>query len=671
MKNKIVAFISFVVILICCIIPAHAENDANSNEYNVVIAMDSSGSLKETDPNNYRLSAVNLFIQMLANDNNKLGCLSFSTNTLGQKSLTSITQREEKQEIYDTLKATAEKEVQKNGWTNIGSALQSAVNDIRVNGDKNLKSVILLLSDGNTELPSDKETQASLDAKADAVQTARDNNIAIYSVCLNANGEADKKEMEQISNATGGKFIEITKAEDLKDALTSFYSLIYGTDVQTIVDNTFDSKGSTVVPFEVPGTGVDEINIIIYGKAKDIVITKPDKSIVKCDVIESETFSFLKISDILSGEWTVSLSGVPGDKIKVDLLFNTDLSIFTNIKPNQNYFNPDDVITIEAQLKSNNENTNSDNSTKGFTAILRLRDIYGEIVEEIPMTEKDGLFFIEKQIAKGTYKYSVLVEGYNINKESEIKGPITVSNDIDSQEKLANTPPVPVEDPVDIKLNLWPFKDNSFTFDVSGIATDDQDEPLEYRIDSSSFIEGEDYTFDGTTISMSDFSLSKGEFLINAYDKFGESCQVTLRIATRNIGLMTVIILGVAALLAVALIVLIIFRNKILFFNGVLTVTSQQTWQTYIEEYPGKGQYKLYRFAGLDDIGLDYRKTYFQATGGKHIFLCTNKPILYGGVKTTKKLRMENGIQYCISLPTKNGEVMPSIIVQFDSKKNN
>lgn len=666
--KKVLSVLTLLVMVCTMLVPAFAVGSEHANGYNVIIAMDASGSLKETDPNNYRLNAVNLFIHLLSNDNNKLGCLSFSTYTLGQSKLNSITQTGDKEAIYDTLKTTAEREVPKNGWTNIGSALESAIKDINANGDKNLQSVILLLSDGNTELPSDKETQASLDMKADAVQAARDNHIAIYSVCLNANGKADKKEMEQLSKATGGKSIEITRAEDLQDALTTFYSMIYGTSVKNIVDNTFDSKGLITVPFDVPGTGVEEINIIIYGKAKDIVISKPDNSPAKSDEVVAETFSFLKVSDIVPGQWNVSLSGVPGDKVKVDLLFNTDLSVVTNISPDKDRFNPEDAITIEAILNSDS-GPSSSNAVSGYTATLKLRDNYGDIIEEIPMNPVKGSFLVETKLAEGIYKYSVAVAGYNINKESEIKGPIRVSTDVASKEQEENTPPIPVEDPYEIKLNLWPFKDNSYTLNVSGLATDNQDEPLEYRIDTSSFIEGEDYTFDGKSLNMIDFSLSKGEFIINAYDKFGESCQITVHVTTRNIGLITVVVLAVVALIVIALILFVIFRNKILFFNGSLTVTSQQTWQTFVEEYPGKGQYKLYKFTGLDDIGLNYHKSYFQATGGKHIFLCTDKPIVQGGTKATKKLRMETGIQYCVSLPMKNGEVQPSIIVQFDSRK--
>lgn len=662
MKKCVVSVLIILAIVCCLVIPVSAEETNNTNRYNVVIAMDASGSLKETDPNNYRLSAVNLFIQLLANDNNKLGSLSFSTNSLNQKTLTTINQSADKQAIYDNLKSTAETEVAKNGWTNIGSALQNAVNDIISNGDSSIPSVILLLSDGNTELPSEKETQASLEAKADAVQAARDHNIAIYCVCLNANGKADKKEMEQISNATGGKSIEIKKAEDLQNALTTFYSMIYGTSVETIVDNTFDSKGLITVPFEVPGTGVEEINIIIYGRAKDIVISKPDKSTAKCDEIKAETFSFLKVADIVPGQWTVSLSGVPGDKVKIDLLFNTDLSVITSISPDKDRFNPDDTITFEALL--NGDNGSSD-AVNGYTATLQLRDNYGDVTEEIPMKAANGSFLLETKLGEGTYKYSVSVKGYNISKESDVKGPIRISTDVASKEQEDNTPPVPVEDPVEIKLNLWPFKDNSYTLDVSGLATDNQDEPLEYRINSSSFIEGEDYTFDGKTLSMTDFSLSKGEFLINVYDKFGESCQITVHVTTRNIGLITVIILAVIALVVVAAVVILIKIASGKPFMGDITVTNVNSYQSATQR-KNRGSIKLSAFL-IGNTGLN-SKSFFQATGKDYIYFISKNPVEsdYTSGKT-KKIKIENNFEIRIYSDSthENG-----IEVRFNSFKN-
>ena len=59
MKKIISAFVLLTMVLSLSMC-AFAAGEKNTNGYNVVIAMDSSGSLEYTDPNNYRFNAVNL-----------------------------------------------------------------------------------------------------------------------------------------------------------------------------------------------------------------------------------------------------------------------------------------------------------------------------------------------------------------------------------------------------------------------------------------------------------------------------------------------------------------------------------------------------------------------------------------------------------------------------------
>ncbi len=324
-------------------------------------------------------------------------------------------------------------------------------------------------------------------------------------------------------------------------------------------------------------------------------------------------------------------------KVKIDLLFNTDLDVITNISPDKDRFNPDDTITFEALL--NGDNGSSD-AVNGYTATLQLRDNYGEVTEEIPMKAANGSFLLETKLGEGTYKYSVSVKGYNISKESDVKGPIRISTDVASKEQEDNTPPIPVEDPVEIKLNLWPFKDNSYTLDVSSLATDNQDEPLEYRINSSSFIEGEDYTFDGKTLSMTDFSLSKGEFLINVYDKFGESCQITVHVTTRNIGLITVLSLAVLALIVLGVLVVLWWIWSHRKFMGEITVKNINGYAQATQR-KNRGKIKLSAFL-IGSTGIN-NKSYFQATGKDYIWFVAKGHVESDSVLgKTKKIKIEN-----------------------------
>ena len=214
-------------------------------------------------------------------------------------------------------------------------------------------------------------------------------------------------------------------------------------------------------------------------------------------------------------------------------------------------------------------------------------------------------------------------------------------------------------------MNIWPFVGGSFTLDMNTLATDAQDSTLRYKVESSSFIEGTDYTVDSNGIlTMDHFSLSKGAFTISATDSWGLSCEIEVIVKSVNIGLLTLIGLGVAALIVLIILVsLFIYFGKIP-FRGTISAQSYCNG-TYkgTPRSPRRGREKLARF-GMDNIGLDYQKSYFQATGQNYIFLVTDKEVIYNG-QPTKKVRIQSGAAVTIYT---SKDTTRSMNIRFDSR---
>lgn len=642
-------------------IQANAEKESSNNRFNVVIVLDASGSMKNTDPNGFRYEAISQFTGLLAEQGNVLGGVVFHTDLAAEKTLTEITSQAGKDAVTDMLKSIPSN----GGWTNTGAGLSRAVEMIKQNGDPELPSVILFLSDGNTEMASKEATQASLDQKADAIQEAREQGIQIYSVCLNANKSADVSEMRQLADATGGVFQEVAKAEDLQDVFNSFYNLIYGTSTITLVDEVFPDTGRLETTFDVPGLGVEEVNIIIYGNTTKMSLLKPDGSESSATAVISETFSMLKLTDVVPGTWTLVTEGVPGDSIKINMVYNTNLGVEMSIIPEERIINPADPVTITAKLKGNNVLATSGDQYVGYTAELQVLDAYGELLESIPMEVVGDHFEVKQTFEEGTYYYKAIIKGNHIEKESEKVGPLTSTTDVLTEDEKNNTPPVPVNPVVEETVNIWPFVGGSFTLDMNTLATDAQDSTLRYKVESSSFIEGTDYTVDSNGIlTMDHFSLSKGAFTISATDSWGLSCEIEVIVKSVNIGLLTLIGLGVAALIVLIILVsLFIYFGKIP-FRGTISAQSYCNG-TYkgTPRSPRRGREKLARF-GMDNIGLDYQKSYFQATGQNYIFLVTDKEVIYNG-QPTKKVRIQSGAAVTIYT---SKDTTRSMNIRFDSR---
>ena len=638
---------------------ARAAQNAANNRFNVVIVSDASGSMLSTDPEGLRFEAINQFINLLAEQGNLLGAVSFADNINATEELTKVDSAEAKQKIADTLKNTPAK-----GDTNIGEALQKAVTMLDEAGDKDLPSIILFLSDGNTDLKDKKDMENSLNMKADAIQAAREKGIAIYSVCLNANKKADVSEMEQISQATGGEFREVGSASDLQEVFNSFYNLIYGTSTTQLLDEAFDESGVLETKFNVPGLGVEEINIIIYGKVSEVELFDAQGQKKDVSPMEYNTFTMIKSTDVSAGEWKLITKGTAGNHIKINMVYNTNLEVELKTQALGKVTNPKDGVKFEAYLSSGEIKADSSN-IGGYEAELIVSDAYGKELDKFPMTVVDDHFELSQNLSNGVYFVKAHVSGNSLDKTSESLGPIEVSDKALTEEEKNNTAPVPVNDKIKKNVYIIPFKDNTVSFDLKGLAKDKEDKKLHYMVASSSFIEGKDYSLgDDMVLKLYHYSLSRGDFDIKATDSKGLSCNISIVVKSINVGVVTAIVVLIIGLIVLAVMGYFAYRLWGTPFGGPITVTSDKGGERREQTVTKKtGRLPLSRFR-VSNIGFDIKKTYFEASGKPYIYMCSSKEFYCNG-KLTKRARISNNIAVIVK-PNKDSS--DSITVLYQSR---
>ena len=638
---------------------ARAEESSANNRFNVVIVSDASGSMLSTDPEGLRFEAINQFINLLAEQGNLLGAVSFADNINATEELTKVDSSEAKQKIADTLKNTPAK-----GDTNIGEALQKAVTMLDEAGDKDLPSIILFLSDGNTDLKDKKDMENSLNMKADAIQAAREKDIAIYSVCLNANKKADVSEMEQISQATGGEFREVGSATDLQEVFNSFYNLIYGTSTTQLLDEAFDESGVLETKFNVPGLGVEEINIIIYGKVSEVELFDAQGQKKEVFPVEYNTFTMIKSTDVSAGEWKLITKGTAGNHIKINMVYNTNLKVELKSEALGKVTNPKDGVKFEAYLSAGEIKADSSNIA-GYEAELVVSDAYGKELDKFPMTIVDDHFELNKNFENGVYFVKAHVSGNSLDKTSESLGPIEVSDKALTEEEKNNTPPVPVNEKIKKTVYIIPFRDNTVSFDLKGLAKDKEDKELHYMVASSSFIEGKDYSLgDDMVLKLYHYSLSRGDFDIKATDSKGLSCNISIVVKSINVGVVTAIAVLIIGLIVLAVMGYFAYRLWGTPFGGPITVTSDKGGERREQTVTKKtGRLPLSRFR-VSNIGFDIKKTYFEASGKPYIYMCSSKEFYCNG-KLTKRARISNNIAVIVK-PNKDSS--DSITVLYQSR---
>ena len=651
MKEKvtkaITILLTIIVVFTAMTVPFGATQKNTSNRFNVCFVLDSTNSLLNTDSDKLRFDATNLFLGLLANEGNYVGSVIFSDGVIRKNEVVPISGPSDKKVAESNIETDEQL-----GDTTIGAALDQAIDMLIASGNPDLPSVVILLSDGQ----SNKDDEDEMNSRSEALAKAKSNKIPVYTVALNADGEADLEVLEQIANATNGVYKEVKQADDLKDVFREFYNMIYSVGTITLVDTVVPESGHISVPFEVPYQGVEEVNIIISSESKldNLILEKPNGKVMERDEVAAITtsakrFSITKITEPVGGTWTISGDGAPGSYVKIDMIYNDSITVKTEYDAKEIY-GLNDTVTVKGYVLQDGENL--DFGYSNYTAKLVPDSGIGSVVDmKLSENSFEGVISFDQE---GTFLYHMEVEGNGLKKstdESEI-----VLN-------VGNRPPYVPDENKDIKKGFWvfPFITKEHTVDLAGIAIDPDEDDLIYSVSSSTF-KPTTYEIRGDQLIIKDFhDLSKGICTIKATDPHGASAEFNVTISLKNFALWAMIVGGIILLIIIGLMILFLFRNKIAAFAGDIYVENiaSRGRKTFPKN---KGQIMLSSFS-VGDAGFE-PKAHFQATNKSFVYFKSKKTVYPEYGEPGKKVKISNRI------PTKifsDSQRTKGIIVTFES----
>lgn len=655
--KKILSIFMSLAIAFMCLMPYTAfanEKQTTVNRYNVVFVIDASASMKYSDKNNNRFEATDLFLGMLANDGNYVGTVIFNGN-IKATDITKVSGNGAKKTISNAIrnnKLAAD--------TDIGGALLRATTMLNEKANKNLPSIIILLSDGNTDFDEQKQIDKSKQDKETALEKARDNGYSIYTVSLNSNGKADAKELKSIANATkDGMFEEVINAKDLKDVFDKYYTKIYGTESSKLVDTTVDKSGKITKKFTVSDVGVEEVNIAVFGEIENCNVIDPSGKIYSDAEMQDITFSaksfkIIKLVNPQKGDWTVKTKAKPGAKITVVKTYNVNLNVKATVENESKSYKQNSPIKIYAKLFEDKSEVTDLARYNGFKATLTVKDYDSNVVYEqtVDTATQNGFEFEFTPTKLNTYYANITVEGTDV-----------FANANELTFNVGNTAPSVSQDTIKKHINIYPFliKTNS-TIDLTSVAKDNEDKDLQYKVVSSTWND-KDYTLENGQLTINSFKdVSKGSFEVQAIDSQGAYVPFNVKITSTNIGVLAMILIIVAIVLAVAIILLVLNYKRLLTFMGDVTVSSVSDYSSD-KVQKNRGQIKLSSF-NVNVGGLD-RKSYFQASGKNYITYISKKPF-YTNMSPKKEKKIQIKSQQDVYIYS-DAEQQNGIEVRFDS----
>jgi Mg-chelatase subunit ChlD len=192
----------------------------------IMFVMDTSGSLRSSDPQDYRsLGAIGLIENLSPKSDIKIGVVSFDKKSDLAQPMTS-----NREHVINTLKL-----LPRSGSTNLAAGIDAAVAELERNGRPGSSRVIMLFTDG----------MSSKNKAYDAAVEATKRGITIQTLMLGSSNKGSKI-LDTIAWATGGSFLPVADPALLPEAFLNLRTT--GVDSVTLSVN-----GAPPVPARLAG----------------------------------------------------------------------------------------------------------------------------------------------------------------------------------------------------------------------------------------------------------------------------------------------------------------------------------------------------------------------------------------------------------------------------------
>jgi len=332
--------------------------DSNDGGFDIVLLIDSSGSMKKTDPHDYRKAAAKLFISLLG-EHDLISVISF-----GDKANTLVPLTENLKTNQGKLFQAVNKVTSKEFSTHMHDAVRKGVEELKSSQRKN--RLLVLMSDGKLTVGTDEEDKAAFIELSKLIPEVGKANIRLYSIAFSE--FSDSKLLEDIAKGTGGFFKFAKEDKDIHVIFSSMFEKIKSPDTIPLEGDTFsidkDIEEAILVISKKAGTSTT----LIAPSGKKYISSKYDKNM---KWFGSDIFDMITITGPAVGKWGVKLSTKEGNKIFVI----TNLSLKNSF--NRNFAEKGDKLKIDAWLEKDN-------------GILKEKGLLGEVSFSADIVTPDG-----------------------------------------------------------------------------------------------------------------------------------------------------------------------------------------------------------------------------------------------------------------------------------------
>ncbi len=451
----IFAIVTFALSLPVGIFAQNLQTIAEVNGIDVILLIDTSGSMRASDKGRNAIEAANLFIDMMETKNSRVGIIAFNDNARAVIDMTVLNSQEDKELLKQKISS-----FEYEGYTDIGMWLKEAVASILGNvRDKN-SPMVLLLTDGNIEIDPESNARTAEASYNDIVEVLATvgKKLPIYTIGLNYNGNVDTELLKTVSESTDARNYIVKEANNLPQIFNEIFADHIQSSLLELASFVADGENYNEVKIDIQSDFVAEANIIMLSEKEvaDVLLFNPqgvqtEFNHDKINFSKSNKYSIIKVISPEKGVWTLKAKGVKGDNIRVNLIYQFDFDVELSAQPSKD----GSPYVFTGSLIVNGKKVSDETIYKATASTLVVTDSMGNVLEEFPMkATKDGLVCEYTPTAASNIELFIQTTGKDFTKKSNIykieyvpaetQQPVPVETKAPEQPPSATpTPPMP------------------------------------------------------------------------------------------------------------------------------------------------------------------------------------------------------------------------------------
>lgn len=417
MKLSIIVFFFSLLFIVG---EAYSTEQSLSSADEVQILIDVSGSMKQNDPQNLRVDATQLIINLLPNGT-KVSIWLFAEKT------TLLTHSDTVDDTWRKQAGKISQSIHSRGiYTHIEDAIQTTLDQgFAGHGNKNL----ILLTDGMVDTSNDIMVSADSRERilSEWLPRLQQKNIKVQTIGLS--GQTDNELLDKLAFDTGGWHETAESAEQLQRVFAKMAQKVAPQDTLPLNGNKFSIDKS-----------IKEFSLLVFKKtgATPTQLIAPDQQKLTKNTtsktlswLESPAYDLITVEQPLSGEWQIEATIDPDNQVM----------ILTDLK-----FQIDTLNSFMAEKQSVPLKLHFTEQGKLITRpdFLKLVKITLSIDQQkpvniLPISMEPGFFSINlNELAQGKHQLKIIADGKTF--EREIIQDIEVVATTITVEKLIDTP---------------------------------------------------------------------------------------------------------------------------------------------------------------------------------------------------------------------------------------